>query len=78
MILVGRKGRNTVQAFVIFRNVMGEGRSNVNQTNNDIRNARGVRRGGEQCEGYVGQSQGRELYAKKVEKQGVNTEWRNR
>jgi len=42
MILVGKKGKNTVQALVIFRNFIdGEG-SNVNQTNNDIKNARGV------------------------------------
>lgn len=77
MILVGRKGKNTVQAFVIFRNVMDKGRSNVNQTDNDIKSAEGVRRGGEQCEGYVGRSQRRDLYAKKL-KAGVNTEWGNR
>lgn len=44
MILAGKKGKNTVQALVIFRNFMDEGRSNVNQTSNDIKNARGVRR----------------------------------
>jgi len=52
MILAGRKGKNTVQAFVIFRNVMDKGRSNVNQTDNDIKDAKDVRRGGEQCKGY--------------------------
>ena len=45
MILAVKKGRNTVQAFVIFRNFMDEGRSSVSQTNNDIKNARGVGRG---------------------------------
>jgi hypothetical protein len=45
MILAGEKGKNTVQAFVIFRNFMDEGRSNVGQTNNDIKNARSVGRG---------------------------------
>ena len=44
MILAGKKGKNTVQAFVIFRNFMDGIRSNVNQTSNDIKNARGVRR----------------------------------
>ena len=44
MILAGKKGKNTVQAFVIFRNFMDGVRSNVNQTSNDIKNARGVRR----------------------------------
>jgi hypothetical protein len=61
MILARKKGKNTVQAsviFRIFRNVMGERRSDVNQTNSGIKSARGVRRGvGKQCEVYVGQSQ---------------------
>lgn len=48
MILARKKGKNTVQAsviFGIFRNVMGERRSDVNQTNSGIKSARGVRRG---------------------------------
>jgi hypothetical protein len=46
MILAGRKGKNTVQAFVIIRNFMDEKRNDVNQTNNDIiKNTRGVRQG---------------------------------
>jgi len=36
MILAGKKGSNTVQAFVIFRNFMDEGRSSASQMNNDI------------------------------------------
>ena len=54
MILAGRKGKNTVQAFVIIRNFMDEKRNDVNQTNNDIiKNTRGVRQGvGKQCGVY--------------------------
>ena len=65
MILARKKSKNTVQAVVIFRNFMDEGRSSVNQTNNDIKNAGGAERGWEQCEGYVGsQRRGYTLYAK--------------
>lgn len=45
---MGKKGKNTVQALVIFGNFMDGERSNMNQTNNDvIKNARGVRQAGE-------------------------------
>jgi len=68
-MILAVKGKNTVQAVVIFRNFMDEGRSSVNQTNNDIKNAGGAERGREQCEGYVGRSRRRAytLYAKRGE-----------
>jgi len=47
------EGKNTVQAFVIFRKFIDGERSNVNQMNNDIKN-RGVRQVGKRCKGYVG------------------------
>jgi hypothetical protein len=79
MILAGKKGKNTVQAFVIFRNFWGEERSSVNQTNNDIKNARGVRRRwGSNAKDIVGQSQRRDLRCMQKSGEFVNTEWGSR
>jgi len=66
MSLAGRKGKNTVQAFVIFRNVMGKERSSVNQTNNEIKNARGVR------------SNAKDMWDKAKEENCMQKKWKSR
>lgn len=76
MILAGKKGRNTVQAVVIFRNFMDEGRSSVNQTNNDIKNASGAERVGAMRRICEKPKKGLYIVCKSGE--FVNAKWENR